>query len=70
MLNHLREKKQLKVVRMPLFIQPDEISIARSEGRISFEGGRIISQIALVLQKGAIMYAGFVFGREFVILQG
>jgi hypothetical protein len=55
---------------MPLFVQPDEISIARSEGRISFEGGRIISQIALVLQKGAIMYAGFVFGRDFAILQG
>ena len=70
MLNHLREQKQLKAVKMPLFVQPDEISIARSEGRISFEGGRIISQIALVLQKGAIMYAGFVFGRDFAILQG
>jgi hypothetical protein len=70
MLNHLREKKQLKAVKMPLFIQPDEISIARSEGRISFDGGRIISQIALVIQKGAIMYAGFVFGRDFVVLQG
>lgn len=70
MLNHLREQKQLKAVKMPLFVQPDEISIAHSEGRISFEGGKIISQIALVLQKGAIMYAGFVFGRDFVILQG
>jgi AAA15 family ATPase/GTPase len=70
MLNHLREQKQLKAAKMPLFVQPDEISIAHSEGRISFEGGNIISQIALVLQKGAIMYAGFVFGRDFVILQG
>ena len=70
MLNHLREQKQLKAAKMPLFVQPDEISIAHSEGRISFEGGKIISHIALVLQKGAIMYAGFVFGRDFVILQG
>jgi hypothetical protein len=69
MLNYLREQKQLQAVKQPLFVQPDEISLARKEGRISFEGGRIMSQVSIVLQKGAIMYAGFVFGRNFVILQ-
>jgi hypothetical protein len=69
MLNYLREQKQLKAVMMPLFVQPDEISLAYKEGRISLEGGNIISQVSLVLQKGAIMYAGFVFGRNYMILQ-
>lgn len=69
MLNYMREQKQLPAVRQPLFIQPDEISLARKEGKTSFEGGRIMSQISVVLQKGAIMYAGFVFGRNYVILQ-
>ncbi|HXV45254.1 MAG TPA: hypothetical protein VD736_01115 [Nitrososphaera sp.] len=69
MLNYLREQKQLKAVKQPMFVQPDEISLARKEGKISFEGGRIMSQVSIVLQKGAIMYAGFVFGRNYVILQ-
>lgn len=69
MLNYMREQKQLAAVKMPLFVQPDEISLAHREGRISYEGGNIISQIAVVLQKGAVMYAGFVFGRKYVILQ-
>ncbi len=69
MMNYLREQKQLKAVKMPLFVQPDEISLAYREGRASFEGGNIISQISVVLQKGAIMYVGFVFGRNYVILQ-
>lgn len=69
MLNYMREQKQLKAVKMPLFVQPDEISLAHREGRISFEGGTIVSQISVVLHKGAIMYVGFVFGREYVILQ-
>lgn len=70
MLNYMREQKQLTAVRMPLFVQPDEISLAHREGRIQFEGGRIISQIAVLMQKGAVMYVGFVFGRDYVILQG
>lgn len=69
MLNYMREQKQLAAIKMPLFVQPDEISLAHREGRISYEGGSIISQIAVVLQKGAVMYAGFVFGRKYVILQ-
>jgi len=69
MLNYLREQKQLKTVKMPLFVQPDEISLAYREGRAQFEGGSIISQVSVVLQKGSIMYIGFVFGRNYVILQ-
>ncbi len=69
MLNYMRWQKQLQAVKQPLFVQPDEISLARKEGRINFEGGRIMSQVSVVLQKGAIMYVGFVFGRNYVILQ-
>lgn len=69
MLNYLREQKQLQAVKMPLFLQPDEISLAHQEGKINFEGGKITSQVSVVLQKGAIMYVGFVFGRNYVILQ-
>jgi len=69
MLNYMREQKQLQPVRQPLFVQPDEISLARKEGKINFDGGKIISQISIILQKGAIMYVGFVFGRNYVILQ-
>jgi AAA15 family ATPase/GTPase len=70
MLNYMREQKQLKAIKMPLFVQPDEIALSHKEGRISYSGGKIISQISVVLQKGAIMYVGFVFGRDYVILQG
>lgn len=70
MLNYLREQKKLSAVKMPLFIQPDEVSLAHKEGKFSHEGGKISSQISVVFQKGAIMYAGFVFGRDYVILQG
>lgn len=69
MLNYLREQKQLQTVKQPLFVQPDEISLACREGKINFEGGKIMSQISVVLQKGSIMYVGFVFGRNYVILQ-
>lgn len=69
MLNYMREQKQLQAVRQPLFVQPDEVSLARKDGKINFDGGKIISQISVILQKGAIMYVGFVFGRNYVILQ-
>lgn len=69
MLNYMREQKQLHAVRQPLFVQPDEISLARNEGKINFDGGVIMSQISVVIQKGAIIYVGFVFGRNYVILQ-
>ena len=70
MLNHMREQKKLIAVKMPLFVQPDEIALAHEQGRFSHAGGRITSQISVILQKGAIMYAGFVFGRDYAILQG
>lgn len=68
MLNHMREQKNLPQVKMPLFVQPDEVSLAHKEGRFSHDGGNITSQVSLVIQKGAIMQAGFVFGRDYVIL--
>jgi len=70
MLNYLREQKKLSAVKMPLFVQPDEILLAHNDGKFSHAGGKILSQISLVLQKGAVMYAGFVFGRDYAILQG
>ena len=69
MLNYMRGQKQLQMVKMPLFVQPDEISIARKERKIDFDRSKIISQISVVLQQGAILYVGFVFGRNYVILQ-
>ena len=70
MLNYMREQNKLNAVKMPLFVQPDEIALAHREGKFSNDGNKISSQISIVLQKGAIMYLGFVFGRDYVILQG
>ena len=69
MLNYMREQKQLKPVKMPLFLQPDEISVSQQGRKINFDGSKIISQLSVVLQKGAIIYVGFVFGRNYVILE-
>ncbi|MEO9295066.1 MAG: hypothetical protein ABI347_05645 [Nitrososphaera sp.] len=66
MLNHMRGQKGLPTVNMPLFAQPDEIALARGPDAQR----RIISQLAIVFQKGAVMWAGFVFGRDYVLLQG
>jgi len=68
MLNYMREQKKLKRANMPLFILPDELLIAYREGKISFSGGAIEDQIAIVFQKGSIMHIGFVFARDYVIL--
>lgn len=69
MQNHMRKEKGLPEVKMPLFVQPDEISLAHREGRCDFEGGTIESQLAVIFQKGAVMWVGFVFGRDYVLLQ-
>ena len=69
MLNHMREEKNLKVTDMPLFIHPDEISIAQMEDRFPYGNISIISQIAVVFQKGRIKYVGVVIDRNFVLLQ-
>jgi len=69
MLNFMREQKKLQAVKMPLFIQPDEISLARTTGKFDGDEGKIISQTSVVIQRGAIMFVGFVFGPNYVILQ-
>jgi hypothetical protein len=69
MLNHMRQQKNLKIVKMPLFINPDEIYLAHKEGRFPFEETEIMSQIVVIFQKGEIMYVGLVFGRNYVLLQ-
>ena len=68
MLNYMREQKKLKRADMPLFIHPDEILFAHREGKISFSGGDIQTQMAIIFQKGSIMHIGFVYGRDYVIL--
>jgi hypothetical protein len=69
MLNYMREQKKLKRTDMPLFIHPDEILIAYREGKISFSAGEIQTQMTIIFQKRSIMYVGFVFGRDYVILK-
>lgn len=69
MLNHMREEKKLKVSNMPLFIHPDEISIAQKEGRLSHGNISIISQIAVVFQKARVKYVGIVVDRNYLLLQ-
>ena len=68
MLNHMREQRKLKSAHMPLFIHPDEILLAHREGKIPFLGGDIETQMAIIFQKGSIMHVGFVYGRDYVIL--
>ena len=69
MLNYMREQKKLKRTDMPLFIHPDEILLAYREGKISFSADEIQTQMTIIFQKGSIMYVGFVFGRDYVILK-
>jgi hypothetical protein len=69
MLNHRREKKNLKASETSLFIHPDEISLANKEGKFPYERANIISQIAVVFQKGRIKYVGLVVDRNYVLLQ-
>jgi hypothetical protein len=69
MLNHVRKEKGFAEVKMPLFVQPDEIALAHQAGRIDFEVDSILSQLAIVFQKGTIILVGFVFGRNFVLLE-
>ena len=69
MLNYIREKNNLNSVKMPLFIQPDELSLVYKGGKIDYEIGNIISQLVVVFQKGSINCVGFVFGFRYTILQ-
>jgi hypothetical protein len=69
MLNHMREEKKLKVSNLPLFLHPDEISIAQKEGRLPNGNIDIISQIVIVFQKARVKYVGIVIDRNYLILQ-
>jgi len=69
MLNHRREEKNLKPSSTSLFIHPDEISLANKDGKFPYERANIISQIAVVFQKGRIKYVGLVVDRNYVLLQ-
>lgn len=69
MLNHIREGKKLKLSNMPLFLHPDEISIAQKEGRLPHGNISIISQIAIVFQRARVKYVGIVIDRNYLILQ-
>ena len=69
MLNHIREEKNLKVTNMPLFIHPDEISIAQKTNKFPYGNISIVSQIAVVFHKGRVKYVGLVIDRNYVLLQ-
>ena len=68
MLNYLREQKKLKRTNIPLFIHPDELLLAHREGKITFPISKIQTQMMIIFQKGSITHVGFVFGRDYVIL--
>jgi hypothetical protein len=70
MLNHIREKNNLEKVKMPLFVQPDELFLAYKQGRFDHEIRNIQSQLAVVFQNSSINYIGLVFGFRYVILEG
>lgn len=69
MLNYLREQKGFEKVKMPLFIQPDELFHAHTRGRFGYEAKNIVSQLVVVFQKGMVDYVGFVFDFNFAIFE-
>lgn len=69
MLNHMREQKGFEKVKMPLFIQPDELYHAYAQGKIGYKIKNIESQMVIVFQKGLVDYVGFVFDFNFAILE-
>ena len=69
MLNYMREQKGFEKVKMPLFIQPDELYHAYAQGKFGYEIKNIESQLVVVFQKGLIDYVGFVFDFKFAILE-
>ncbi len=68
MLNYMREQKKLRRAKNPLFIQPDEISLAYKQGKFSWPCDGIESQMVVIFQKGSMMHVGFVLGNEYFIL--
>jgi hypothetical protein len=69
MLNYMREQKGFEKVKMPLFIQPDELYHAYTQGKFGYEIKNIVSQLVVVFQKGLVDYVGFVFDFKFAILE-
>jgi hypothetical protein len=69
MLNHMREQKGFEKVKMPLFIQPDELYHAYTQGKLGYKIKNIESQMVIVFQKGLVDYVGFVFDFKFAILE-
>lgn len=69
MLNHIRDEKNLKITDVPLFVHPDEIAIAQKENKFPYRNICIVSQIAVVFQKGRVKYVGVVIDRNYVLLQ-
>jgi hypothetical protein len=69
MLNYMREQKGFAKVKMPLFIQPDELYHAYTQGQYGYEFKNIVSQLVVVFQKGLVDYVGFVFDFKFAILE-
>jgi hypothetical protein len=69
MLNYMREQKGFEKVKMPLFIQPDELYQADAQGNLGYKIKNIESQMVIVFQKGLIDYVGFVFDFKFAILE-
>ncbi len=68
MLNYMREQKGLKRTNTPLFIHPDEILKADRERKITSSSTEIQSQMAIIFHKGSITHIGFVFERNYIIL--
>ena len=69
MLNFMREQKGFEKVKMPLFIQPDELYHAYTKGKLGYKIKNIESQMVIVFQKGLVDYVGFVFDFKFAILE-
>ena len=69
MLNYMREQKGFEKVKMPLFIQPDEIYHAYAQGKFGYKIRNIESQMVIVFQKGLVDYVGFVFDFKFAVLE-
>jgi hypothetical protein len=69
MLSYMREEKGFEKVKMPLFIQPDELYHAYKQGKLGYEIKNIESQMVIVFQKGSVDYVGFVFDFKFAILE-
>ena len=67
-LNYKREQKGLEKVKVPMFIQPDELHQAYTQGKLEYGIKNIVSQLAVVFQKGVVDYVGFVFDFKFAIL--